>query len=583
MEYTEVNDSLREIELKNPILNILKADEGIYNLALCQLSGTIEANDQYVKNTNQHLIKDKIKKFIELIMNNNTDLAITPEYACPWEIIEYIISSDKVPNEGKLWIFGCESISPRELRTIESRNDSVKWIYDNETLNNRGNFLNPVCFIFKTKDNNNDLKLLVLIQFKTSPMADRDTFLERDNMIKGSKIYVFRNHVGQIHLITYICSDVFNFRERDFDDNAEYFGKSILFVHLQLNCDTRNDRIKNYRNYFFNQNCDNIEVITLNWSEGTRMRNLLNGSNHSIPFNGSAIYIKSDKIKDDDETLTNNHKKGLCYTYWSNKRTNLYYVNNNESVIIMTNTKASQRAAPPASAGRTGPEVVSSYVWINSNWYERELNDGMKDLLVSCNYQFDELVDNRLCPIDKERLISISCGSFNLDNSTKCWRKVKNMCVFRVDDSQVIMRLTYTYDPNQRARRHRAETFSKYKALRNTIMSDTRTHFPEILKDLIGNAKLDYRVNDGDYVYNIYPANPDDPEKMSSPAIGSYLGNVSKEFACIMLTSILDKIGHEHFRRFVIWYLDNGNIKYRTASQEPKWTQTYTKDNSILK
>ena len=65
-------------------------------------------------------------------------------------------------------------------------------------------------------------------------MGNLHDFLERNNLIRGSKIYVLRNDATSINLATFICSDLLDFNERDFDN---YIYLPCIFIHLQLNND----------------------------------------------------------------------------------------------------------------------------------------------------------------------------------------------------------------------------------------------------------------------------------------------------------------------------------------------------------
>ena len=229
MTFELVETLLANKNLRNPQLEILKTDANLYDTLIIQPKGEIEATDQHVKGASDGY-DEKFRKFINLARSKNVNLAITPEYSCPWNLIEEIIRDNLLPNENNLWVIGCQSITKENLRSI-SQNTSIDVIFDEDVLRATGNFLNSACYFFKTRNNTGVLRDVLLIQFKVSAMGNLHDFLERNNLIRGSKIYVLRNDATSINLATFICSDLLDFNERDFDN---YIYLPCIFIHFTV-------------------------------------------------------------------------------------------------------------------------------------------------------------------------------------------------------------------------------------------------------------------------------------------------------------------------------------------------------------
>ena len=305
MNLEAIDVCLTERSLKNPQLDVLKPDANFYDALLLQPKGEIEATDRYIKGSSD-AYEEKFRKFIGLSSRKNVKLAITPEYSCPWSLIERIISEDLFPGENSLWVLGCQSITGDDLLNI-GQNSTVEVIFEKDVFNSAGNFLDPVCYLFKTRNNSSELRRVLLIQFKINPMGNSQGFLERNNLIQGSKVYVLRNNPDSINLATFICSDLLDFSEGVF---TGYLNLPCIFIHLQLNNHPRHQDIREYRSYFFKKKDGNKEVICLNWAKGTRIP-----SAQEISFSGSALYVKTDELHQSDDIINSNHMRGLYYTY----------------------------------------------------------------------------------------------------------------------------------------------------------------------------------------------------------------------------------------------------------------------------
>ncbi|GAG37084.1 unnamed protein product, partial [marine sediment metagenome] len=237
--------------------------------------------------------------------------------------------------------------------------------------------------------------------------------LERNNLIQGSKVYVLSNGPDSINLATFICSDLLDFNERIFNG---YLNLPCVFIHLQLNNHPRHQDIREYRSCFFNKKDGNKEVICLNWAKGTRIP-----SAQEISFSGSALYVKTDELHQSDDIVNSNHMRGLYYTYWSNRYSHNYYLNCYEGVYYFRSTKVCQRSSSPSRSKRTGPEAGEVYGWNNgsNDWVLLNPDDGLTGLCHELNCNVPSLINNDLSPLEKERLLTLSCGRISSQSDKK--------------------------------------------------------------------------------------------------------------------------------------------------------------------
>lgn len=572
MDLEDIDVCLAQRGLKNPRLDILKPNANLYDALLLQPKGEIEATVRHIRGSSDGY-DEKFEKFIHLSSNKNVSLTITPEYSCPWSLIERIILEGLLPGEESLWILGCQSITKQDLLNIK-KNSTVEVIFEKDVFKSTANFLNPVCYLFRTRDNSNKLKGVLLIQFKNTPAGNFLDYLERDNIILGNKVYVLKNDSRSIRLATFICSDLLDFDATDFSDYHYY---PFIFVHLQLNDNPRHQAIREYRRYFFKDKDGKKEVICLNWAKGTKI-----SSAKEISFSGSALYIKTNDLRQDDNAVNNNHMGGLYYTYWSDKYSHNYYFNCHEGVYYFKNTKVCQSLSNPARSMRTGPEARKVYHWNNSsnNWESSTPDDGLTDLCTGLDCDVPSLINKDLSPLEKERLLTLSCGKIYSQNDNKSnWYDLKKLHFFKVDDYEIIKRITFAHDDTDEAIDHRDEVIVRFSDLNRSVIGNP-DNFPDCIKDLRGNSRIGYfsgKSNAG-YNCNLFPV---DGGQRNAPATVAFLGPSTKRIAKEMFDRIESWIDPYLARRLVIWYQRDGNIHPEFRKRKPKVEDVYVPRNSI--
>ncbi len=582
MNFELTNNILNEKGLRGPELEVLNLDAQLYTTLLFQPVDTIEYTNQYIRIADRALARQKFNGFFDIAIENNVELIITPEYSCPWTTIEQIIEEDRLPQESKLWVVGCESIKSQQLINIINNHNEIVWIYDEErvqqNLTNR-RFFDPVCYFFKTRTREAyELQTIVLVQFKTHFMGG--TAWERDNFNAGRNIYVLENQSQSSRLLTFICSDTLhpnlNIQADLPQGPPEFIIYPYLIIHIQLNSSPFHIDFGRYRGDIYSKTKDDKEVICLNWGRYVQMNATANWNS----YGGSAIFTKSTQLDLGDERINHNHDKGLYYTRWETRKSNIYLFNFDECVFCLRNTKPLQAMDYGVMQGRTGPEMQFIRIWDNveHSWNENErINDGFDELCHSIEREdnFNTLLDGEVSGVNLERLIALSVGeAVQID-----WYKVQNIKFFLIDDDGINKRMTFTQDPCPVMNETRKTYLFRYAILANHIVKQDE-YFPDVISDLIGNCKVSYSPNENNTSFNVnlFPINGD-----GASATGIYKGEVEKS-AAIETYQKTTKLfpESENWTRIVVWYRDVEGYKY-VPGNKPKITDNASKPfNSII-
>ena len=463
--------------LCKPDLACLRQDHLLYKTSLMQLVGKIEFDENGILLADKTLAATKFNLFIDKSIEENVDLAITPEYSCPWSSINSFILENKHPTENKIWIIGCQSIKPKEIKEFTERHQNIIWIYDEELVNqsiNENKFFDPVCIFLKTKNTIDEIKDVIILQFKTHGFGGNGFEWERDNSIAGNTFYVIENSRPSTRLVTLICSDTLQVIDFNTAENEYFKNNPLLIIHIQLNQKPFQANYKLYRTLIFSKGKDdwNKEIICLNWA-----RKVTFEEDQEIKifneYGGSALYSKTEKIERTDERINHNHSKGLYYTSWSDKKSHIYFLNYDEFVFLIENTKPSQIDSDPSQMKRTGPIILKTFSW-NEGWEEiTTIGDGFSQV---CSEIEDE-DGNFTCLRENdnytevERIIQLSSGNINL-SAKEFWSQIINLYSFQIDDSEINNRNTFAQDPDITAQNNRKDKLRRYHFLKNKILSD---------------------------------------------------------------------------------------------------------------
>lgn len=545
-------------QLCKPDLECLRQDHTLYKILLMQLVGEIEFDNDGIRLKDRSLAKNKFEKFIEKAIEENVGLAITPEYSCPWINIEETILNNKLPLEEKIWILGCHSIKPKELKEIICKYNNIVWIYDEvliEQTINEDKFLDPVCIFFKTKDTSSVVKDVVIIQFKTHGFGGNGFQWERDNCISGKTLFVIENQRSSTRLVTIICSDTLQGLNFNTIKDDYFKNNPLLLIHIQLNQKPFQINFKNYRNLLFSKERENLnkEIICLNWARGVTYTE----DEEQKTFNkygGSGLYCKTKEIETSDFKVNHNQSKGLYYTNWNEKKSHIYFLNFDEYLFLINSTKPSQSDSDPSQLERSGPVVLKTFNWNSNEWSETEsidngfcktcseIEDNSGEL--SCLYSNDKFTD-------VERIIQLSCGDINFKSEEK-WSEIPNLFSYHISDTEVNSRITFTHDPDENSVDKRNEKLLKFYQLKYKIIND-KIQTPNAFLHATVEYKesTDSKIN---YLINLHSEN-------DIRGTGIYLGNRTEHQANSIKANIVDLFKNDQGGKQVIIWFNNPNIE----------------------
>jgi hypothetical protein len=280
-------------------INVLVPDARFYETLAVQPGGGIAARPDFIGHADRHSAVSQFSDFLRLAVEKNCDLVLSPEYSCPWEVIRKAITQQSLPRAGKIWILGCESITPDELQTIIAAHGNVIWIHEPIPAG-AGRFLDVLAYITKAEATAGGTRNVIVLQFKTQAMGG-DTF-ERDHLLCGRRIYIWHNPVDNIRLISLICSEALAF-DQAAGVQCRFDLHPFVIFHPLLVADPHHVAISAYRNWLFGEEVSKrIEALTLNWARGFTLP-----GHQPNQYGGSAIYTKSPEFDLSDAHLEANH------------------------------------------------------------------------------------------------------------------------------------------------------------------------------------------------------------------------------------------------------------------------------------
>jgi len=571
IQFTDIAGPFAEKGLKLPNLNVLTPDARAYEVLAIQPAGVIAPRNDFVGHANREAAKNKFAGFIALAVEKSADLVLCPEYSCPWEVLEAALRQGKFPAADKLWALGCESITPAKFREFIASFPDVVWIHE-ELPNTAGDFLGVACYLLKTESNAGAVKNVIVVQFKTVPMAGHDTS-EADHLIRGQKIYFLRGQNDYIRFVTLICSETLEFQ---LDQNlAQQIDQhpSIIF-HPQLTGDPNNAAARKYRNDLYSNTCSrDLEVITLNWARGTKI-----GDQAQTRYGSSAVFMKSDKFDHSDVRLHQNHLRGIYYCNWQINRTRLCLFNFDEYVFHFR-TQKPRLLGQAVELRRTGPEMINLWHWQDESWQVSTVaNDGFQNL---CQLFGNLSFDGCQTVVDYERLLTLSAGKLepSLD-----WHKVDKLNSFTAEADERSKRLTFVHEASNDSVDFRNDHLSRYSRLQRLILANAN-NFPPCIENLKDNWRLSAPKEEGEFRFNLQGISPG-VSGATAVFVGHRPPNEARE-----LWDKFDKAwrnkenerGEERSRRLVIWYEDaegNPGHVYKplaTITDDPEMQTSITK------
>lgn len=554
MIFKSVAEILQESGCQHPTLNALTPSAMNYKTMMFQPRGEIEASVAGVFSKDRELALDQFTKFLGMACEREADLVVTPEYSMPWEVLKKSIADGIQPAQGKLWVLGCESIKLQELNMLKAQLEpDVKVLF--EPLNAQGNrFLDPLAYVFHApKVGGGGTQLVVLVQFKTKPMADADHF-EINGLQLGSRVYTFARSHNDIRLVSLICSDAFGL----LDPQAEEIYKKTLIIHLQLNPKPRHEEFRRYRDRILRFGSSETEIICLNWACdvvewcGATKKPWKNVA-------ASAWYLKPDTFDFRDQTIAANHKRGLYYTWLKPFRYHVLFFNFAPAIFELTATKVFHHGVSAVESRRRGPQLTAVFAGTaDGAWLEQQdSDDGFASIAKeagSARAALEKLRSEN--PISTERVIALCSG--NIRDEIK-WHDVTELNSCAIDSTEIIKRITFSQDNDDAATTFRTSQLKRCAILAEILADEAL--LPQALADVKNGFDFDWR-----------PAAPHQnihTKKGSATAV--YMG---EEVSLEMMRAKKKRIAEYLHRatmsadeslaamqRLAVWYRENGTLK----------------------
>ena len=488
MEIIQVSTVLANEGFILPALNILVPNVDNYKALLLQPYGSIEANEQGVRNKDRAFAYRQYKKFLEDAYQIGADLVVTPEYSMPWKSLMDALKAGIVPAKYKLWALGCESIKYSELEALRDElSESISIIFEQLDKEN-DRFLSPLAYVFNTPDGGGEEHIVLLVQFKTHPLGDVDHF-EVNGLQRGISIYQFGGGQGGLKLTTLICADVFSFEDR----HAQAVYDRGLILNIQLNPVPRHERFLGSRDRILGFAGDATEVICLNWASGVC---LWQGQTQTCWNNisASAWYIKANEFDDGDNTQLKNYQRGFYYTWHKPLHTHALFLNFDAATFLFEATKVAHIGVPGAVSKRRGPQLIKRGVWNDEDaeWSEQESAEsgfsGISDESGNAENDIKRIVQKN--PLAAERVLALSAGEIT---EGYCWHTLRSLDSCVLDASEVILRVTFCQDTDDRAKSFRIARLRRLSRLWSIINTDDK--LPPSLEDIKFNVRLEWISN----------------------------------------------------------------------------------------
>lgn len=223
--------------------------------------------------------EDYKKKFINFFKKSFTkyyDLVLAPEYSVPLSSIEYLADELEHIKCGVMYCLGCEGVQLERLEdflvVLESKNIVINRIALDACTTNQIVccllYLVKLRFWFGSEEYMD--RVFAFPQFKTTPMKDPKIEFEAGSLVNGNIIFSF-GKPSEEHLLSIICSDVFNYELLSEIKSYLKHNRTIIY-HPQLNPQPQNDYFRLMRNIFTNFSApDSVHILSLNWAKGTQI------------------------------------------------------------------------------------------------------------------------------------------------------------------------------------------------------------------------------------------------------------------------------------------------------------------------
>lgn len=265
IKYEDVNTILTKMNIRCPRFSVFNDRGNVIKVSYWQPYGKLEfESESGIHCCSEHHM-DKATEFLKNAREKKVDVAITPEYSLPWEVLHNIFHDSSFwPYNMKLWCLGMEGISYKQLIEMkeQDKSDNVIIIIEDFADLNINEFFSCICYVFIA-----DNKLICLIQLKTTPASDEWARLESYGLSTGNTIYYFKEQQTNCYLFSYICADALNQKVFQAEDIVKS-GECII-LHPQLNPKPLHDSFDQMRKSFLDYAHNSIRILSVNWAQDT--------------------------------------------------------------------------------------------------------------------------------------------------------------------------------------------------------------------------------------------------------------------------------------------------------------------------
>jgi len=548
MAWKFIDNVLAEAGLTQFPLALLEPDCSEYDAMLYQHGGSISADASGVFNTDQDTAEAKFASFFAHASAQQPQLLATPEYSCPWPVVEQMIQSNHWPTAGKVWVIGCESIRPKELQDFCNRCGMVTWFHPTYTVELDQAFLDIVCICLNATDAYGNETRVAVLQAKNTPMADGVHLIEPKFLIRGTERYILRNDDDSIHLALMICSDAL---EKDIFESLphqEHFP--YILLHVQLNPDPRNLRFRSYRDFWGTEDRNSVEIICLNWARDSLLLE------ERLSFGASAWYFKTDSAVATDEDVNAGHRFGSYYAENRSRYFHCQLLNYAEHVFYLRSVQVSQvRSARATHRARTGPHAVATLSWDSdlTDWQPAQPDDGFNSSCNEIHADLTPLTNAEITPVNRERLVCLSTSAVGATSKAQ-WPHVRSLKSFEMTQDEVCHRVTFCHDPDAGSCEQRRLWLHRFATLKNEIVPGG-IQFPEHLEALQARGEIRYPAFPGNLSFNVVDKDGEYPSTFV------FIGDSSEQHARQIMDKISDVVSDAK-RSLVVWFRKNGQLAY---------------------
>jgi hypothetical protein len=595
LKIVSVEEKLTAEGLEAPRINALRADDTQYTLLAHQPLGRIRIAPDAIGHANAVEAKQHADSLLKLaaLPGEQPDLLVSPEYSIPWDALLEAIEQGRVPELGKLWVLGCESLHLGGLNAVRQKLGALAVVLDDDIspiARTTQQYRNPLVYVFKTKANaDQSERIVLLVQYKTEPSGDPGN-TEAVGMLPGEYVYTFGRSPAEVRLITLVCSDVFGFEKALID---QYYD-GLLLLHIQLNNSPRHLLYKKYRQELFSAT-GRTELLCLNWADKVVSVDATGVNEH--PWNnisGSAWYLVSPETNLSDEAILENHRHGVYYTRHEPIRAHALQFHYRPRLFLLQATKVFHHAIPKPRSTRSGPRALKTYVWVQdlNTWVEPRTpdewpNDGFGEQLKRVSDEgiaLDDIHDlYKIGPMAVERTMAITAGRFGVRPD---WHTPARIDSMQLCEQEFVRRVTVTQDPAPEAndfRRYRLAAIRAVAELRGAGYA-----WPAPVEALRQGFKFDWKVtyanrnvvaNDGTLATLVYAGPVGDPRELDllDQQVRKTLAGPPREPDRVLSQEQHEQFTRQHYatnaERFCILYTTATGAKHFTSARGTSFTR----------